>query len=54
LIEEAHGFGRFSQRGQAKVRREWALGCLTPYLLKLFRHRLTVGWAITTLVACTA
>ena len=39
-IEEARGFRRFSQRGQAKVRREWALVCLTHNLLKLFRHRL--------------
>jgi transposase len=37
-IEEARGFRRFSQRGQTKVRREWALVCLTHNLLKLFRH----------------
>jgi transposase len=38
-IEEARGFRRFSQRGQAKVRCEWALVCLTHNLLKLFRHQ---------------
>jgi transposase len=37
-IEQARGFRRFSQRGQAKVRCEWALVCLTHNLLKLFRH----------------
>ena len=37
-IEQARGFRRFSQRGQAKVRREWALVCMTHNLLKLFRH----------------
>jgi transposase len=39
-IEEARGFRRFSQRGQAKVRCEWALVCMTHNLLKLFRHHL--------------
>ncbi len=37
-IEQARGFRRFSQRGQAKVRCEWALVCLTHNLLKLFRY----------------
>ena len=37
-IEQARGFRRFSQRGQTKVRREWALVCLTHNLLKLFRY----------------
>ena len=39
-IEQARGFRRFSQRGLAKVRREWALVCLAHNLLKLFRYRL--------------
>jgi hypothetical protein len=39
-IEQARGFRRFSQRGRAKVRREWALVCLTHNLLKLFRAKL--------------
>jgi hypothetical protein len=38
-IEQARGFRRFSQRGQTKVRREWALVCLTHNLLKLFRYQ---------------
>lgn len=42
-IEQARGFRRFSQRGQTKVRREWAFVCLTHNLLKLFRHRLVEG-----------
>jgi hypothetical protein len=42
-IEQARGFRRFSQRGRAKVRREWAFVCLTHNLLKLFRHRMTEG-----------
>jgi len=42
-IEQARGFRRFSQRGRAKVRREWAFVCLTHNLLKLFRHRLSDG-----------
>ncbi len=50
-IEGARGFRRFSQRGQAKVRREWALVCLTHNLLKLFRHRLSEGPAIPSLAA---
>jgi transposase len=37
-IEEARGFRRFSQRGLAKVRNEWAFVCLTHNLLKLFRY----------------
>lgn len=37
-IEQARGFRRFSQRGQAKVQCEWALVCLTHNLLKLFRY----------------
>jgi hypothetical protein len=37
-IEQARRFRRFSQRGQAKVRCEWALVCLTHNLLKLFRY----------------
>ena len=39
-IEQGRGFRRFSQRGQAKARREWALVCLTHNLLKLFRHQI--------------
>lgn len=39
-IEQGRGFRRFSQRGQAKVRCEWALVCLTHNLLKLFRHQM--------------
>lgn len=42
-IEQARGFRRFSQRGQQKVRREWAWVCLTHNVLKLFRHSLG-GW----------
>ncbi len=42
-IEQARGFRRFSQRGRAKVRREWAFVCLTHNLLKLFRHRMIEG-----------
>ena len=42
-IEQARGFRSFSQRGKVKVRREWALVCLTHNLLKLFRHRLSRG-----------
>ena len=49
-IEQARGFRRFSQRGQAKVRCEWALICLTHNLLKLFRYAArgspaTAAWA---------
>lgn len=36
-IKEARGFRRFSLRGIAKARSEWALVCLTHNLLKLFR-----------------
>jgi transposase len=50
-IEEARGFRRFSQRGQAKVRREWALVCLTHNLLKLFRYRLNAGYATAPMAA---
>jgi transposase len=39
-IEQARGFRRFSQLGQAKVRCEWAFVCLTHNLLKLFRYKL--------------
>ena len=53
-IEQARGFRRFSQRGLAKVRREWALVCLTHNLLKLFRHRLTEGPELRSLAASTA
>lgn len=37
-IEEVRGFRRFSQRGLAKVRNEWAFVCLTHNLMKLFRY----------------
>ena len=53
-IEQARGFRRFSQRGLTKVRREWALVCLTHNLLKLFRHRLTEGPELRSLAASTA
>lgn len=53
-IEQARGFRRFSQRGLTKVRREWALVCLTHNLLKLFRHRLTEGPELTSLALSTA
>jgi hypothetical protein len=53
-IEQARGFRRFSQRGLTKVRREWALVCLTHNLLKLFRHRLTEGPQLTSLAVSTA
>lgn len=53
-IEQARGFRRFSQRGLMKVRREWALVCLTHNLLKLFRHRLTDEPEPTSLAPCTA
>lgn len=36
-IKSAQGFRRFSLRGLAKVRCEWALVCLAHNLLKLFR-----------------
>lgn len=39
-IKEARGFRRFSMRGLAKAKAEWALVCLTHNLLKLFRS----GW----------
>ena len=52
-IEQARGFRRFSQRGRRKVRREWALICLTHNLLKLFRHRMSQGPG-TLSVACAA
>ena len=50
-IEQARGFRRFSQRGTAKVRCEWALVCLTHNLLKLFRHRVRGSPATAPLVA---
>ena len=53
-IEQARGFRRFSQRGLAKVRREWAFVCLAHNLLKLFRHRPTEGPEPISLAACTA
>ena len=53
-IEQARGFRRFSQRGQAKVRCEWALVCLTHNLLKLFRYRPTEGPELRSLAASTA
>jgi transposase len=36
-IKEARGFRRFSLRGLAKARSEWAFVCLTHNLLKLYR-----------------
>jgi len=36
-IQAARGFRRFSLRGLAKTRWEWAFVCLTHNLLKLFR-----------------
>jgi transposase len=36
-IKQARGFRRFSLRGLAKVRSEWALVCLTHNVLKLYR-----------------
>lgn len=42
-IQHARGFRRFSQRGRQKVRREWALICMTHNLMKLFRHRMSQG-----------
>ena len=36
-IKGGQGFRRFSLRGLAKVRCEWALVCLTHNLLKLYR-----------------
>jgi hypothetical protein len=41
-IKERRGFRRFSLRGLAQVRAEWALICLTHNLLKLHRHRMAV------------
>jgi len=41
-IKEGRGFRRFSFRGVAKVRAEWAVICLTHNLLKLFAAR----WAL--------
>ena len=38
-IKERRGFRRFSLRGLAQVRAEWALICLTHNLLKLHHHR---------------
>ncbi|RPJ82464.1 MAG: IS1182 family transposase [Acidobacteria bacterium] len=36
-IKQARGFRRFSLRGLAKVRSEWAFVCLTHNILKLYR-----------------
>ena len=36
-IKEARGFRRFSLRGVAKVRAEWALVCATHNILKMYR-----------------
>jgi hypothetical protein len=36
-IKEARGFRRFSLRGVAKVRAEWALVCATRNILKMYR-----------------
>jgi len=44
-IKERRGFRRFSLRGLARVRAEWALICLTHNLLKLHRHRTAVSTA---------
>jgi hypothetical protein len=38
-IKSARGFRRFSLRGAAKLRGEWALVCLIHNLLKLFGAR---------------
>ncbi len=40
-IKQVRGFRRFSLRGLAKVKAEWALVCLTHNILKL--HRLSYG-----------
>jgi transposase len=37
-IKEARGFRRFLLRGQAKIRGEWRLVCLTHNLLKIWRY----------------
>jgi IS5 family transposase len=36
-IKQARGFRRFSLRGLAKVKAEWALVCATHNILKLYR-----------------
>ena len=40
-IKEARGFWRFLLRGVHNIRGEWRLVCLTPHLLKIWRH----AWA---------
>ncbi len=40
-IKHARGFRRFSFRGVAKMRAEWALVCATHYILKM--HRICHG-----------
>jgi hypothetical protein len=45
-LPEGHlGFRRFSFRGLAAVRAEWALVCATHDLLKLFRSRAALALA---------
>ena len=36
-IKQARGFRQFLLRGIEKVRREWAMVCLTHNILKLYR-----------------
>jgi transposase len=45
-IKAAQGFRRFSLRGLAKVRCEWAWVCMTHNLLKLFRATWAPRWAL--------
>jgi transposase len=42
-IKEARGIRRFRFRGLARVAGEWKLICATHNLLKLFRHRFSMG-----------